>query len=84
MAKKNEGGEQTNKGEDLVKVNVFLLHEDKQVAISVTPFARVSRVKTAIEHVHGLKQNQQTLVYRSLPHHRAHSIGCPSFEPSPT
>ena len=81
MAKKAEGGEHTNKGDDSVNVNVFLLHEDKQVTISVTPFARVSRVKTAIERAHGLKQNQQTLVYRSLPHRHVH---CISFEPSAT
>ena len=72
------GGQQTNKVEDLVTVNVFLLHEDRQVSINMSPFARVGRVKTAIERAHGLKHSQQTLVYRSLPRHHT-KTNLPSF-----
>lgn len=72
MAKRAADGQKIGKttgdlwaDKDLVTVNVFLLHEGKQVSVRVSPFARVSRVKACIQRIHGLDHGQQTLVYRS-------------------
>ena len=55
-----------HEGKGLITVNVFLLHEGKQVSVRLSPFARVARVKSCIQTTHGLEPNQQVLVYRSL------------------
>ena len=55
-----------HEGKILITVNVFLLHEGKQVSVRLSPFARVARVKSCIQTTHGLEPNQQVLVYRSL------------------
>ena len=64
----------THEGKGLITVNVFLIHEGKQVSVRLSPFARVTRVKACIQTTHGLEPNQQVLVYRSLNYLPTHLV----------